>query len=39
MTRRRFMGFFLIGGFISLLTKKLSVIKKPQKALFWKKVS
>ncbi len=44
MTRRDFLGFFLLGGLLSLLDKKLSDKKislnkeqKEKEAMFWRK--
>jgi hypothetical protein len=39
MKRRDFLGFFLIGGLISLLKRKAPATKKdrPKEALFWRK--
>lgn len=39
MKRRDFVGFFLIGGLISLLKRKSPIKKKeqPKEALFWRK--
>lgn len=37
--RREFLGFFLIGGLVSLVAKKLGVKQneKPKEALFWRR--
>jgi len=37
MTRRSFIGFFLAGGVVSLITKKLKPQQTDKKALFWRK--
>ncbi|MGD0884159.1 MAG: hypothetical protein ABSA46_04650 [Thermodesulfovibrionales bacterium] len=37
MTRREFLGFFLFGGFFSLLVKTLKGENKLKKARFWEK--
>jgi len=44
MTRRDFLGFFLLGGFLSFFAKKLSDKKisltkeqKEKEAMFWRK--
>lgn len=38
LTRRDFFRFFLIGGFLSLLRKKVKAEQKPREAMFWKRV-
>jgi hypothetical protein len=40
MTRRDFLGFFMLGGLLGLLRKKLAKISPytPQKAMFWKHI-
>jgi hypothetical protein len=37
--RREFLGFFLIGGLVSLVLKKLSLkgSDQPKEALFWRR--
>lgn len=41
ITRRGFLGFFLLGGLISLLGKKVKagvrIEDEPRKAMFWRK--
>ncbi len=37
LTRRSFLGFFLIGGFISLFRRKAKAGPKEKKALFWRR--
>ena len=39
MTRRDFFRFFIIGGLLSLLGKKIKLESKPQKAMFWRKIN
>lgn len=44
MTRREFLGFFLLGGFLSLLGKKtigkkITIVKNQKEAMFWKKAN
>ncbi len=36
MTRKQFMTFFLLGGFISLFARKVKTAPKMKKALFWR---
>lgn len=38
MTRREFLRFFLLGGILSLFTKKTKAGHKPKKAMFWRKI-
>lgn len=38
LTRRDFFRLFLIGGLLSLLSKKVKAEQKPRKAMFWKKM-
>jgi hypothetical protein len=38
MTRREFLRFFLLGGILSLLSKKTKAEERPKKAMFWRKV-
>jgi hypothetical protein len=38
LTRRDFFRFFLIGGFLSLLRKKVKAEQKPREAMFWKRI-
>jgi hypothetical protein len=38
LTRRDFFRFFLIGGLLSLLRKKVKAEQKPREAMFWKRV-
>ncbi len=38
MTRREFLGFFLLGSLFSLFSKKVKTGEKPKKAMFWKKL-
>lgn len=38
MTRRLFLGFFLIGGFLSLIKKRLTRREDLKEALFWKRL-
>jgi hypothetical protein len=43
MTRRDFLGFFLLGGFLSFLGRKLTSpfskkIDKPREAMFWRRL-
>ena len=37
--RREFLGFFLIGGLMSLIAKKLGLkrMEQPKEALFWRR--
>ena len=37
--RREFLGFFLIGGLVSLILKKLGLRRRsqPKEALFWRR--
>lgn len=37
--RRQFLGFFLIGGLVSLIAKKLGIrqSEQPKEALFWRR--
>lgn len=37
MTRRDFLGFFVFGGFLSLLGRKLKNSEETREAMFWKK--
>ncbi|MBI5632979.1 MAG: hypothetical protein HZA15_05820 [Nitrospirae bacterium] len=37
ITRRAFLGFFALGGIISLLTKRLRIERKQRPAMFWKR--
>lgn len=43
ITRRGFLGFFLLGGVISLLGKKvkgvIGIEDEPKKAMFWRKTN
>ena len=39
LTRKTFLEFFLLGGFISLFKKKVSAAPKEKEALFWRKKS
>jgi len=36
LTRRSFLGFFLISGLISTITKKLKTNPQEKKAMFWR---
>lgn len=38
ITRRRFLGFFLFGGVLSLFSQKANTVLKqePKKAMFWR---
>jgi len=38
MTRRAFFRFFIIGGILSLLGKKVKAEQRPKKAMFWRRV-
>jgi len=38
LTRRDFFRFFLIGGILSLLRKKVKAEQKPKEAMFWKRI-
>ncbi len=38
LTRRDFFRFFLIGGILSLLRKKVKAEQKPKEAMFWRKI-
>jgi len=37
--RREFLGFFLLGGLVSLIAKKLGLkqVEQPKEALFWRR--
>lgn len=37
ITRREFLGFFILGGFLSIFFKKIKSEKKLKKAMFWRK--
>ncbi len=37
MTRKQFITFFLLGGLLSLFTKKVKTAPTEKKALFWRK--
>ncbi len=37
MTRKQFLTFFLLGGFVSLFTRRVKAAPKIKKALFWRK--
>jgi len=39
MQRRDFLGFFLLGGLLSLLIRKLRPqdVQKPKEAMFWRR--
>lgn len=37
ITRRSFLGFFLVSGFVSLFFKKFRTPKKEKQALYWRK--
>ncbi len=37
MTRKQFMTFFLLGGFISFFANKIKTAPRIKKALFWRK--
>lgn len=39
MKRREFLGFFLIGGLVSVIMKKLGLKQndRPKEALFWRR--
>ncbi len=40
MTRRDFLRFFLLGGILGFLGKKMKALKtESQKAMFWRKIS
>jgi hypothetical protein len=38
MTRRDFFRFFVLGGVVALLAKKIKIKSKPKKARFWRKL-
>ncbi len=38
LTRREFLGFFLLGGMVSLFAKKVGAEQKPKEAMFWKRL-
>jgi len=38
LTRREFFRFFIIGGILSLLSKKVRAEQKPKVAMFWRRV-
>jgi len=38
MTRREFFRFFIIGGILSLLGKKVNAGQKPKEAMFWRRI-
>jgi len=38
LTRRDFLGFFLLGGIVSLFAKKVGAEQKPKEAMFWKRL-
>jgi len=37
LTRRSFLGFFLIGGLVGMFRKKAAPAAPPKKAMFWRK--
>jgi len=37
ITRRAFVEFFLLGGFIGLFLKKVRIGNRDKKAMFWRK--
>jgi hypothetical protein len=39
MTRRDFFKFFVVGGLIGFLNRKLKIKARPKKARFWRKVN
>jgi hypothetical protein len=38
LTRRDFFRFFLIGGILSLLRKKVKAEQRPKEAMFWRRI-
>jgi hypothetical protein len=38
MTRREFFRFFLLGGILSLFSKKVKAERPPKEAMFWRRV-
>jgi len=38
LTRREFIKFFVIGGILSLFSKKVKAEEKPKEAMFWRKL-
>lgn len=38
LTRREFFRFFLLGGILSLLSKKVKAEEKPKEAMFWRRI-
>lgn len=38
LTRKDFLSFFIVGGIVSLFSKKVGAEQKPKEAMFWKRL-